>query len=98
MAAQRKPTINLYVHEHTITEHALEADYSPVHHNYSHSDCHIKIWRGDMTSISGKQDAIRHCLLTALVAAGINLPALKDHKASKKRSATEVDERQQSLL
>jgi len=98
MTTQRKPTINLYVHEHTITEKALDADYSLVRHDYSHPDCHIKIWRGDLDSISGKQDAIRHCVLTALVAAGMSLSALKDQKAAKKRAATQVDPKQKSLL
>ena len=98
MTTRRKLVINLYVHEHTITEQALDADYSPVRHGFSHPDCHIKIWRGDLDSITGKQDAIRHCVLTALVAAGISLSALKDHRTVKKRVATEVDPNQMSLL
>ena len=98
MTTQRKPVINLYVHEHTITEQALDADYSPIRHGFSHPDCHIKIWRGDIDSISGKQGAIRHCVLTALIAAGISLAALRDHKAAKKRATTEIDPAQKSLL
>lgn len=99
MTAQNKAVVNVYVHEHSCTEQPRDGvDYTAVQHAYSHPDCVICIWRGGMVSISGKRDAVRHTLLTALVAAGVTLSALRDHRAGKKRVATEADASQLSLL
>ena len=95
MTTQRKPIINIWGHPHAVSEMSIDGlDYVAVRHTYSHPDCHIQIWCGGMTSIAGRRDAIRHCVLTALTAAGVNLSALRDTGAAakpKERGLTEAE-------